>query len=46
MDMLSRMGWMFQTCALKLDNNKQSAEPRFSLPIVKSCKFSERLTPA
>jgi len=35
MDMLSRMGWMFQTCALKLDKDKQSAEPRFSLPIVK-----------
>jgi len=35
MDMLSKMGWMFQTCALKLDKDKQSAEPRFSLPIVK-----------
>ncbi len=35
MDLLSKMGWMFQTCALKLDKGKQSAEPRFSLPIVK-----------
>jgi glycolate oxidase iron-sulfur subunit len=35
MDMLSRLGWVFQTCALKLDKNKQSALPRFSLPIVK-----------
>jgi len=35
MDMLSRMGWMFQTCALKIDKKKQSALPRFSLPIVK-----------
>jgi glycolate oxidase iron-sulfur subunit len=26
---------MFQTCALKLDEKKQSALPRFSLPIVK-----------
>jgi glycolate oxidase iron-sulfur subunit len=35
MDLLSKLGWMFQTCALKLDNKKQSALPRFSLPIVK-----------
>jgi glycolate oxidase iron-sulfur subunit len=35
MDLLSSMGWMFQTCALKLDSKKQSALPRFSLPIVK-----------
>ncbi len=35
MDMLSKLGWMFQTCALKLDSSKQSALPIFSLPIVK-----------
>ncbi len=35
MDLLSKLGWMFQTCALKLDKGKQSALPRFSLPIVK-----------
>jgi glycolate oxidase iron-sulfur subunit len=35
MDLLSKLGWMFQTCALKLDDEKQSARPRFSLPIVK-----------
>lgn len=35
MDFLSKLGWMFQTCALKLDDKKQSALPRFSLPIVK-----------
>ncbi|RXJ87634.1 (Fe-S)-binding protein [Arcobacter sp. CECT 8985] len=35
MDFLSKLGWMFQTCALKLDNEKQTALPRFSLPIVK-----------
>ncbi|XPV70279.1 MAG: (Fe-S)-binding protein [Halarcobacter sp.] len=35
MDFLSKLGWMFQTCALKLDNKKQSGLPRFSLPIVK-----------
>ncbi|AXH15004.1 glycerol-3-phosphate dehydrogenase [Malaciobacter mytili LMG 24559] len=35
MDFLSKLGWMFQTCALKLDKQKQTAMPRFSLPIVK-----------
>ncbi len=35
MDLMSTLGWVFQTCALKLDDNKQSAIPRFSLPIVK-----------
>ena len=35
MDLLSSLGWMFQTCALKLDKKKQSGLPRFSLPIVK-----------
>ena len=35
MDLLSSLGWMFQTCALKIDKSTQSAVPRFSLPIVK-----------
>jgi glycolate oxidase iron-sulfur subunit len=35
MDLLSSLGWMFQTCALKIDKAKESALPRFSLPIVK-----------
>jgi glycolate oxidase iron-sulfur subunit len=35
MDLLSSLGWMFQTCALKIDKSTQSAIPRFSLPIVK-----------
>lgn len=35
MDFLSKLGWVFQTCALKIDEKKQSALPRFSLPIVK-----------
>lgn len=35
MDFLSKLGWVFQTCALKIDDKKQSALPRFSLPIVK-----------
>ena len=35
MDFMSKLGWVFQTCALKIDEKKQSALPRFSLPIVK-----------
>lgn len=35
MDFLSKLGWMFQTCALKINEKKKSALPRFSLPIVK-----------
>ena len=35
MDFMSTLGWVFQTCALKLDENKQSGVPRFSLPIIK-----------
>ena len=35
MDLLSKLGWMFQTCALKINEKKESALPRFSLPIVK-----------
>lgn len=35
MDFMSKLGWMFQTCAIKIDEAKQSAKPRFSLPIVK-----------
>ncbi len=35
MNLMSSLGWVFQTCALKLDKDKQSALPRFSLPIVK-----------
>ncbi len=35
MDFLSKLGWMFQTCALKVNEKKKSALPRFSLPIVK-----------
>ena len=35
MDLMSTLGWVFQTCALKLDKSKQLGIPRFSLPIVK-----------
>lgn len=35
MDLMSKLGYVFQTCGLKIDKEKQSALPRFSLPIVK-----------
>ena len=41
MDILAKMGYVFQTCALKLNRENESAEPRFSLPIIKK----DRLLP-
>ncbi len=35
MDLLARLGYVFQTCGLKINEKKQSASPRFSLPIIK-----------
>ena len=35
MDFMSKLGYMFQTCGIKINEEKQSAIPRFSLPIVK-----------
>ncbi|RXJ60260.1 (Fe-S)-binding protein [Candidatus Marinarcus aquaticus] len=35
MDLMSRLGYVFQTCGLKINDKNQSATPRFSLPIVK-----------
>jgi len=35
MDLMSKLGYIFQTCALKIDESKKSATLRFSLPIVK-----------
>ncbi|MGB5918877.1 (Fe-S)-binding protein [Arcobacter sp.] len=35
MDFMSNLGWMFQTCAIKIEEKSSSAVPRFSLPIVK-----------
>jgi len=35
MDLMSKLGYVFQTCGLKIDKEKESALPRFSLPIVK-----------
>lgn len=33
MDILAKLGWVFQTCAIKRDKEKQSALLRFDLPI-------------
>jgi glycolate oxidase iron-sulfur subunit len=35
MDLMSKLGYVFQTCGLKINAHNQSATPRFSLPIVK-----------
>lgn len=42
MDIMSKLGWMFQTCGFKVDKPRNSMEPRFSLPIVKK----DRLLPS
>ena len=35
MDLMSKLGWVFQTCGIKINEKTQSSVPRFSLPIVK-----------
>lgn len=35
MDLMSKLGYVFQTCGLKINHENQSAVPRFSLPIIK-----------
>ncbi len=35
MNLMSKMGYVFQSCALKINEKNQTATPRFSLPIVK-----------
>ena len=35
MDFMARLGYVFQTCGLKINKENQSAIPRFSLPIIK-----------
>ena len=35
MDFMSSLGYVFQTCGLKINKEKQLATPRFSLPVVK-----------
>ena len=33
MDLLAKMGWVFQTCGLKINHEKQSSKMRLNLPI-------------
>jgi len=33
MDIMAKMGWVFQTCGLKIDHQKQGGKSRFDLPI-------------
>ena len=35
MDLAAKMGYVFQSCAFKIDEAKSSMSPRFSLPMVK-----------
>lgn len=42
MDIMSKLGWVFQTCGFKIDKAKNAMEPRFSLPIIKK----DRLLPS
>ncbi len=35
MDILARLGYVFQTCGFKIKEKQSSMEPRFSLPIIK-----------
>ncbi|MFA6189583.1 MAG: (Fe-S)-binding protein [Sulfuricurvum sp.] len=42
MDILFKLGYVFQTCGFKIQAQTQSMEPRFSLPIIKK----DRLLPS
>ncbi|MEA1919108.1 MAG: (Fe-S)-binding protein [Campylobacterota bacterium] len=42
MDILFKLGYVFQTCGFKIKAEKNSMEPRFSLPIIKK----DRLLPS
>jgi glycolate oxidase iron-sulfur subunit len=42
MDILARLGYVFQTCGFKIREEQESMEPRFSLPIIKK----DRLLPS
>ena len=33
MDIMAKMGWVFQTCGLKIDHDKQGGKSRLNLPI-------------
>lgn len=46
MDLMAKMGWVFQTCGLKIDAQKQSGKLRLNLPIEmiedRSLPFADR----
>ncbi|MCH9814243.1 MAG: (Fe-S)-binding protein [Epsilonproteobacteria bacterium] len=42
MDVLARLGYVFQTCGFKIKEKQSAMEPRFSLPIIKK----DRLLPS
>jgi len=48
MDFMAKMGWVFQTCGLKIDAKKQSATLRLNLPIEmihnRSLPFADRIS--
>ena len=48
MDIMAKLGWVFQTCGIKIDENKQSATLRFNLPIQmikdRSLPFAKRVS--
>lgn len=47
MDLLAKLGYIFQTCALKINKNNQSSTPRFSLVIIKKDRalpFADSIT--
>ena len=39
MDLMSYFGYMFQSCAIKINKEKEWGTPRFSLPIIKKDRF-------
>ena len=42
MDLLAKLGYVFQTCGFKIHEKQSSMEPRFSMPIIKK----DRLLPS
>ncbi|MEA1915645.1 MAG: (Fe-S)-binding protein [Campylobacterota bacterium] len=48
MDLMAKMGWVFQTCGIKINENNQSATTRvnFGLPIIKNraLPFADKTT--
>ncbi len=39
MDLMAKLGYVFQTCGFKIHEKQQAMEPRFSLPIIKKDRF-------